>query len=321
MDCSVFICAEKCHFHWIDKCFCDMIHIGAIYDTNGEEKFMLISGKIITGILTAAVMAAGNGTPTPDTGALLQKANGTMLQVESMSVMTERQMDVAFDGEITSTIIQSDIDTIAKPFKANVDVVVIRNGEVAQRYGTYAVESGEGIDTYLEMEGKWVHEAGTIADISQYDIWTQKDLFLNYLSSFVVDGAEEINGIQTTKISGVLTGEAMEKVLETSGIDLVFGGLGWSLDELDTELEAMEELPVSLWISPDGYLICYEFDITDRMQAALDNLSGTEENFQTIVKTKLRGTCSNFNEISDFEIPKEITSGAVEFEEFWQEMM
>lgn len=321
MDCSVFICAEKCHFHWIDKCFCDMIHIGAIYDTNGEEKFMLISGKIITGILTAAVMAAGNGTPTPDTGALLQKANGTMSQVESMSVMTERQMDVAFDGEITSTIIQSDIDTIAKPFKANVDVVVIRNGEVAQRYSTYAVESGEGIDTYLEMEGKWVHEAGTIADISQYDIWTQKDLFLNYLSSFVVDGAEEINGIQTTKISGVLTGEAMEKVLETSGIDLVFGGLGWSLDELDTELEAVEELPVSLWISPDGYLICYEFDITDRMQAALDNLSGTEENFQTIVKTKLRVTCSNFNEISDFEIPKEITSGAVEFEEFWQEMM
>ncbi len=321
MDCSVFICAEKCHFHWIDKCFCDMIHIGAIYDTNGEEKFMLISGKIITGILTAAVMAAGNGTPTPDTGALLQKANGTMSQVESMSVMTERQMDVAFDGEITSTIIQSDIDTIAKPFKANVDVVVIRNGEVAQRYSTYAVESGEGIDTYLEMEGKWVHEAGTIADISQYDIWTQKDLFLNYLSSFVVDGAEEINGIQTTKISGVLTGEAMEKVLETSGIDLVFGGLGWSLDELDTELEAMEELPVSLWISPDGYLICYEFDITDRIQAALDNLSGTEENFQTIVKTKLRVTCSNFNEISDFEIPKEITSGAVEFEEFWQEMM
>lgn len=321
MDCSVFICAEKCHFHWIDKCFCDMIHTGAIYDTNGEEKFMLISGKIITGILTAAVMAAGNGTPTPDTGALLQKANGTMSQVESMSVMTERQMDVAFDGEITSTIIQSDIDTIAKPFKANVDVVVIRNGEVAQRYSTYAVESGEGIDTYLEMEGKWVHEAGTIADISQYDIWTQKDLFLNYLSSFVVDGAEEINGIQTTKISGVLTGEAMEKVLETSGIDLVFGGLGWSLDELDTELEAMEELPVSLWISPDGYLICYEFDITDRIQAALDNLSGTEENFQTIVKTKLRVTCSNFNEISDFEIPKEITSGAVEFEEFWQEMM
>ena len=34
-----------------------MMHIGAIYDTNGEEKFVLISGKIITGILTAAVMA------------------------------------------------------------------------------------------------------------------------------------------------------------------------------------------------------------------------------------------------------------------------
>lgn len=94
MDCSVFICEEKCHIHWIDKCFCDMIHIGAIYDTNGEEKFVLISGKIITGILTAAVMAVGSGTPTPDMEALLQKANGTMSQVESMSVTTERQMDV-----------------------------------------------------------------------------------------------------------------------------------------------------------------------------------------------------------------------------------
>ena len=94
MDCSVFICEEKCHIHWIDKCFFDMMHIGAIYDTNGEEKFVLISGKIITGILTAAVMAVGSGTPTPDMEALLQKANGTMSQVESMSVTTERQMDV-----------------------------------------------------------------------------------------------------------------------------------------------------------------------------------------------------------------------------------
>ena len=128
---------------------------------------MLISGKIITGILTAAVMAAGSGTPTPDTEALLQKVNGTMSQVESMSVTTERQMDVAFDGEITSTIIQSEIDTIAKPFKANVDVVVIRNGEVAQRYGTYAVENGEDIDTYSEMEGKWVHEAETMAAVRE----------------------------------------------------------------------------------------------------------------------------------------------------------
>ncbi|WP_306543021.1 hypothetical protein [Anaerotignum sp.] len=34
---------------------------------------MLISGKIITGILTAAVMAAGNGMPTPDTGHCCRK--------------------------------------------------------------------------------------------------------------------------------------------------------------------------------------------------------------------------------------------------------
>ena len=76
----------------------------------------------------------------------------------------------------------------------------------------------------------------------------------------------------------------------------------------------MDYLEVEHRLGPDGYLICYEFEMTDRMQAVLDNLSGTEENFQTIVKTKLRVTCSNFNEISDFEIPKEITSGAVEFE-------
>lgn len=282
---------------------------------------MLLSGKIITGILTAAVMSAGGGTLTPDTGALLQKANETMSQVESMAVMVERQMDVDFDGEITSTIIQSDINTIEKPFKANVDVVVIRNGEVAQRYGTYVAEKNHGVDTYSEIGEQWVHEAETMEDISQYDIWTQQDLFLNHLSSFVVDGTEEINGIQTTKISGVLTGEAMQEVLTTLGIDLAFGGLGWSLDELNTELKAMEELPVNLWVSPDGYLIRYEFDMTDRMQEALDNLNGTEENLQTIVKTKLQVTCSNFNEIPDFEIPEEIASGAMEFEEFSQEMM
>lgn len=280
---------------------------------------MIIGGKLFAVVMTAAMMTAGSGAPVPDTEALLQKAKETMLQEESMSVMVERQMDVEMDGEITSTIIQSKMDTFAEPFKANAEVTVMRNHEVSQRYGMYAVENGSGVDTYLEIEGQWVHEAGTTADISQYDIWTQRERFLKNMSMLAADGTEEINGIQTVKISGRLTGEAVTDVLEKSGIDLVFGGLGWSLEELKTELKTMKELPVSLWISPEGHLLRYEFDMTKGMQAALDNLSGTEENFQTIVETKLRVTCSDFNQVPDVEIPQEILSGAMEFEKFCQE--
>lgn len=95
---------------------------------------MIIGGKLFAVVMTAAVTAAGGGAATPDAGALLQRANTTMAQVESMSVMVERQMDVEMDGEITSTIIQSKMDTFAEPFKANAEVTVMRNHEVSQRY-------------------------------------------------------------------------------------------------------------------------------------------------------------------------------------------
>ena len=248
--------------------------------------------------MTAAVMAAGSGTPTPDTEALLQKVNGTMSQVESMSVTTERQMDVAFDGEITSTIIQSEIDTIAKPFKANVDVVVIRNGEVAQRYGTYAVENGEDIDTYSEMEGKWVHEAETMADISQYDIWMQKDLFLNHLSLFVVDGTEEINGVSATVVTGILDGK-----------DMADSGEEWAdIREGKVDVDAS----IKLWITEDGYILRHEIDATALMNGMRSGADPEAEpvddwSYGAYVEQMTYG---DFNTVPDFEIPAEVLDAA-----------
>ena len=277
-----------------------------------RKKIMAMAAGLIL-----AVGAAGCGTEKgDDTTAILQKAQGTMSKLESLSADSETKIVMKNDSETETTMIWRNQEIFMNPFKMHYKTKVMlgEGSEVVDAEEQYAEERDGMVHTYMITVGDVFADSYGAEEFIGEQALADLDLYLTKLQSAQTVGTEEINGIQTTKISGVLTGEAMEKVLETSGIDLIFGGLGWSLDELYTELKDMKELPVSLWISPDGYLICYEFDMTDRMQAALDNLSGTEENFQTIVKTKLRVTCSNFNEISDFEIPKEITSGAVEFE-------
>ena len=261
--------------------------------------------------LAMAATAAGCGAKqSTDVEALLQKANDTMAQVTSMSAQMEVQMDMAFEEESMKSVVKSDMDLKLDPFKTNMTVSMTLNDEALQTYEMYAVQNGDTVDAYMQVDGEWIHQPMASADVSQYNAGQNMDLYLKNIEAFKVTGTEEINGNKTTVIEGLLTGDAMEEALKNSGIESTTAGLGISADDLVTLMDSVEGMPVKLWISDDGYVMQYELDMTAMMQGIMDVMSGGEENPVTISKTLVHMTCSNFDAVPDFEVPAEALAAA-----------
>lgn len=261
--------------------------------------------------LAMAATAAGCGAKqSTDVEALLQAANDKMTQVTSMSAQMEVQMDMAYEEETMNSVIKSDMDMILDPFKTNMTIHMTLNDEVLQEYEMYAVQNGDTVDAYMQVDGEWIHQPMASTDVSQYNAGQNMDLYLKNIEAFNVTGTEEINGTKTTVIDGLLTGDAMEEALKNSGIESVTAGFGISNDDLITLMESVEGMPVKLWISDDGYVMQYELNMTAMMQGILDVMSGGEENPITISKTLVHMTCSNFDAVPDFEVPAEALAAA-----------
>lgn len=261
--------------------------------------------------MAMAVAAVGCGAKeSTDVEALLQTANDTMAQVNSMSAQMEMQMDMTYEEESARTVVKSDMDVVLDPFKTKMTISTTLNDEVLQEYEMYTVQNGDTMDAYMQAAGQWYHEPMASTDISQYNTKQNMELYLQNISSFTAAGTEEINGTQTTRIEGVLTGDSMKEAMKTSGIESISADMGLSADDLLTMMDGMEDMPVKLWISAEGYVMQYELDMTAMMQAVLNNLSGEEENPITISATLMRMTCSNFDGVSDIEIPAEALAAA-----------
>lgn len=261
--------------------------------------------------LAMAATAAGCGAKqSTDVEALLQKANDTMAQVTSMSAQMEVQMDMAYEEESMKSVVKSDMDLIMDPFKTNMTISMTLNDEALQTYEMYAVQNGDTVDAYMQVDGEWIHQPMASTDVSQYDAKQNMDLYLKNIEAFKVTGTEEINGNKTTVVEGLLTGDSMEEALKNSGIESTTAGLGISTEDLVTLMDSVEGMPVKLWISEDGYVMQYELDMTAMMQGILDVMSAVEENPITISKTLVHMTCSNFDAVPDFEVPAEALAAA-----------
>lgn len=249
----------------------------------------------------------GDNNAGTDVEALLQKAEETMATVNSMSANMQMDLELA-DTDTTYTMnITSDMQTQLDPMMVKADISMSMNDEPVQTYTSYVVQDGDAVDTYANMMGEWYYQQVDISAAEQYDATQNMELYLNNLTSFAVDGTEKINDVDTTVISGELTGESMAEALKTSGVEDISSSLGLSADDLVTLLDGVGSLPVKLWISDDGYVMGYELDMTNMMTSIMSKMSEGAEgaDTMTINQTVIRMTCKDFNSIAPIEVPAE----------------
>ena len=156
----------------------------------------------------------------------------------------------------------------------------------------------------------WYAETMEMGELSQYNAEENLDLYLDNITETTAGREEKIDGTKTTKISGVITGDAMEEAIDGSGLTASAQSLGISEEMMAAMYEELDDLPISLWIDGEGYVRKYEMDMTEMMQKimaeSMKAMGASEEDLPVkIEKTVISMVCSEFNAIEEIEIPEE----------------
>ena len=269
--------------------------------------------KLLAAAAAVTVFVTGCGGSQMDTAeieTLLEKAQNTMASVESMAAEMTMEMDMGMNGEVIETTTLANIRTQQEPLKMAMEMsMVMSDGTKIDQMQMYAVEEGGHLHTYMSMADMWYAETMELDAMNQYNAEENMDLYLNNLTDFKSHGQEKINDTDATKISGVIKGDAMEKAFADSGMTASAESMGITVEMLEEIYDELADLPISLWIDAEGYVLKYEMDMTEMMQKVMDESmkamgAAETELAMDIEKTVISMVCSDFNAVEEIVIPE-----------------
>ena len=127
----------------------------------------------------------------------------------------------------------------------------------SQAIDVYAEETDGKFVTYSGTAGSWMKQE--VESLQQYDGMSNMKIYLDNAGSLKLDGEEKIQSGDAYKMSGVISGDSIEKVINASGImDSMTGQLGAGYGEmLKSMYSDMGDLPVTclLYTSKKDYPI------------------------------------------------------------------
>ncbi|MBQ9091044.1 MAG: hypothetical protein IJY52_02095 [Anaerotignum sp.] len=267
--------------------------------------------KILAAAAAMTIFVSGCGDmDTAEIEALLTQAKTTMATVESMAGEMTMEMDMGMNGETIETTTLASIRSQRDPLKMAMEMsMVMSDGTKVDQMQMYAVEEDGHLRTYMSTADTWYVETLELGELSQYNAEENMDLYLDHITNFKSGGQEDINGTKATKISGVITGDAMEEAIAGSGLTASAQSMGISEEMMASMYDELGDLPISLWIDAEGYVLKYEMDMTEMMQKIMNEsmkaMGASEEDLLVkIEKTAITMVCSDFNGVEEIVIPE-----------------
>lgn len=275
--------------------------------------------------LTLSLTACGGGgqQSTGDSGTdAMTPAERVAAAEEKMSALTSLSIDMTQDIGMSFTMADQSqelnmrtkmqMDVIQEPLKAKGTMQIDMGEELggAQDVELYIMSEDDTANVYMQMNGQWVKQSVSEAELAQFDAAESLELYLDSAADFAEAGTEQIGGADATKFTGVIKGDKLYDVIEESG---VLGSLGQtgtdvSEDELKAMLSELGDLPMSVWINADGYPVQYEMDMSQMIDSIVQNAleaegAADQGMTMTVSKAAMSLTCSNFDAVEDFELP------------------
>ncbi|MDO4668277.1 MAG: LppX_LprAFG lipoprotein [Butyricicoccus pullicaecorum] len=257
--------------------------------------------------------AAKGKTPAEQVAAAVEKLNAAKSFSISMQQDIGMSMKVADQSQDLNYAINMDMDVFQNPMKAK-GKVTVDMGDLGGKQETemYMQETDDEAFIYVGMNGQGVNQSADVEGMEMYDVQDTMDLYLDNASDFKEAGSEQVNGADATKISGVIKGDKLEEVLEESGImNMVEQFAAAGATEAEKMLSNLGDMPMTVWVSAEGYPIQYEMDMTAMLSGIMDSAlkaAGAAEQgvSMQVSKAKIGMTCSNFDSAPDFELPAEL---------------
>ena len=271
-------------------------------------------------VMLLALCACGEGGTrsviTPDFESRMRQAQENMSKLESMHM--EMSMDVTMELSVLGQTQPMDMrvyytmDTQNEPARTKLVITTSSMGQ-SQEQVMYTDESGM---IYMQIDGRsWQRQSAqgnSQANEMQPDQMLQ--LFLNSAGSFRETGSETINGSKATVYSGVLGGDYVKQVLETTGLGSTLGeALGTG--DAGNLFDNLGEIPMTVAIDDEsGLVVRYTMDMAQVMENLMKNLFNSMLSSQGLngveIDVKISNcmataTLSQFNSVPEIVIPAE----------------
>lgn len=278
-----------------------------------------ISALLALLMLVSLVACGGEAKPAETPPDPLETAMENLNTVENLQAEAEMDMVMTVNGETVDTKTTMDMIYYIEPLRMLMEMSVNANGETVSL--TMASEQVEdSIDVYYADDENWYYASLDLddADTLQAYGYRPDELMGDY--SYVPDGTEEVDGVTFYKYNCVLTGEAMQEAMNSSGALSSMADQGISAEDMEEMLESLSGVSIkaSVWISEATMLPArYEMDMTELMNAlmaqVIDSVAqsagvsaadlGLEISVSKVV-AKVR--YFNYNIADDFEVPAEV---------------
>ena len=273
--------------------------------------------RVLALAIAVAMFATGCASDSTDgVSELLARSGETMAGVTNYSAVMDMDLVMSMMGDEVSSTTTAEVITFADPLKMKMDMTMEISGAGSQDIKMYVQEVDGELVSYMHMEGMgWIAAGVDMASMGQYNAVDNATMYLNVMSDVKENGTEDINGVKTTRIDGVISGEGMKDAAIASGVMSSVESMGLTEEEVLKIYEAMGGMPISMWISEDGYVYKYEFDMSEMMKQVMDQMLaelGAVEGMDLVIsRAVVSMTCDDFNTAEDFEIPDEALNAEV----------
>lgn len=273
---------------------------------------MNIMKKIgVFAVAAVSVLAMASCGAEPSVEAILEEAQKQSQAVKSMDYTITADMEMKSGDEAVSMVMTGDASCFTDPMKLKMTMNMDMGELGSQAVDVYAEEADGKFITYSGVSGNWIKQE--VDSLQQYDGVSNMKIYLDSADSVKMDGEEELQSGTAYKLSGVISGDSIEKVINASGImDSMTGQLGAEYGEmLKSMYSDMGDLPMTIWVSKkDNYPVKYKMDMTAMMSQMMNKLMeqmGSETQGVTIEVNKMvmEMEMKNVNAATDFEIPQE----------------
>jgi len=278
-------------------------------------------------LLCAATLAlALTACNEEDVGQILADAELKVTEATSLQADMVMDMDMTIAAEGKSQTMkmntQMEMQMFNDPIKmkmdmtTSVDMSEMLGADGVQEMTTQAYMVGENnVYTMYSNDGTaWNSQKIDMSTMEQYDPSVKMSLCLKNGDSFKAAGEESIDGTKAKKYKGFISNEALNEVMQASGVVNGMGsivnmeGLDWAALYKD-----MGNIPITLWIDGEGYPVRYEMDMTEMMNKLYGKIieqfgeaaAGAEMNCEKVLVTM---DCYNYNKAEDFSVPTEAMS-------------
>lgn len=253
-----------------------------------------------TGVMLAVGAAGCGAAKGNETTALLQKAQDTMLKLESLTTDREIKLVTKNGSEAQTAMFWYNQELFMNPFQMHEQTKVMlgEGEEVVDTEEQYAQERDGMVHAYTIIAGDVSADVYEAEEYIGEQVLGDLEQYLTKLQSAQIVGAEEVDGVLATVVTGVLDGKEMAG-----------DGEEWA-DIREGKVDA--DAAIQLWITEDGYVLRHVIDVTalmNQLRFEADSAAEPADEFIYEEYTE-QMDYGDFNAVPAFEIPAEVLDAA-----------